>query len=60
MKRTKRAPKYSIAYDSKRSGETGRKQYPTFTSYAAAKKAVAEMNRKNMFPTSGSYVVIEL
>jgi hypothetical protein len=60
MKRTKREPKYSIAYDSKRSGEVQRGQYPKFSSARDAAKECARLNATNPFPTSGRYVVIDL
>lgn len=56
----KRTPKYSIAYDSKRSGEKQRGQHPTFSSYRLAKKAAAEMNARMAIKGVGQYVVIEL
>lgn len=59
-RRKPRAPKYSIAYDSKRSGERQRGQFPQFSSYADAKKHAASLNASMPIKGQGKYVVIEL
>ncbi len=55
-----REPKYSICWDSKRSGEVQRGQYPRFSSAKEAAKECARLNAGNRFPTSGRFVVIDL
>lgn len=58
--KAKRRPKYSLAYESRRSGEVQRGQHPTFSSLNEAVEACKQLNAARTFRASGVYVVIDL